>query len=95
MIDKVSRNVPAGYAREVQSVSETAKTEAAKARQADPSAEVDFSKEAQFLQRITQAAHDVPEVRDDVVQAVKSQIETGAYQVNQDKLAENILSILA
>jgi len=95
MIDKISRNVPAGYTRDVQPAAETAKTEAAKARPADPSAEVDFSKEAQFLQKVTQAAHNAPAVRDDVVQAIKSQIETGAYQVNHEKLAESILSILA
>ncbi len=95
MIDKISRNVSAGYAREVQSVPETAKPEAAKVRPATPSTEVNFSEEAQFLQKMTQAAHNAPAVRDDVVQAIKGRIETGAYQVNYDKLAERILSILA
>ncbi len=95
MVEKISGSMSAGYTRETQFPREAAETEQNKLRASTPAAEVELSEEAQLLQKAMQAARDAPDVRDDVVQGIKSQMDAGNYQVNHKQLAERIISLLA
>jgi len=95
MIDKISGGLPAGYTRESKPVPEATETEQNKLRAGTPSAEVELSKEAQLLQKATQAAKDAPDVRTNVVQGIQNQLQAGTYSVNYQKLAKQLISILA
>lgn len=92
MIDKVSRNLPAGYTREAQPIKGKPDISIEKSRDvAQTSTEVKLSEKAQFLQKVMKAANDAPEVRDDVVSGIKYQIETGTYKIDHARLAEQLL----
>ncbi len=95
MIDKISGNMSTGYTRETKFTNEAAETEQNKLRAVTPAAELELSEEAQLLQKAMQAAQDAPDVRDDVVQGIKSQMDAGNYQVDHKQLAERIISLLA
>jgi flagellar biosynthesis anti-sigma factor FlgM len=92
MINKVQPNVPAGYTN---SINQAEGKQAGAALPPRPvnnaSAEVSLSEDALALQRITQAVKDSPDVRDNVVRAIKSQIEAGTYRVDADSLAGRLL----
>lgn len=95
MVEKISGNMSAGYTRETQFARESAETEQGKLRATTPAAEVELSEEAQLMQKAMQSAQNAPDVRDDVVQGIKSQMDAGNYQVNHKQLAERIISLLA
>ncbi len=95
MIDKISGSLSAGYTRESKPVPESVEVEQNKLRTSTPSVEVELSKEAQLLQKATQAAKDAPEIRADVVQGIQDQLQAGTYSVNYKKLAKQLISILA
>lgn len=95
MVEKISGGMSAGYARETQFNREAAEIAQNKLHASTPAAEVELSEEAQTLQKAMQAAQDAPDVRDDVVQGIKSQLDAGNYQVNHKQLAERIISLLA
>jgi negative regulator of flagellin synthesis FlgM len=52
---------------------------------------VDLSAKAKDIQKIKQIVEQTPDVRADKVQALKHQIETGNYQVDAAKVAENLV----
>jgi negative regulator of flagellin synthesis FlgM len=95
MINKVQPNVPVDYTNSISQVEGKPETLNEKSRHVDgSSAEVSLSGDALALQRIMQAVKDTPDVRDDVVQAIQNQIETGTYRVNAEGLAERLLPLL-
>lgn len=99
MIDKISGQSPAGYTRETAYSKEIstgvakAKTPAAHANSSSADA-VELSEQAQILQKAMQGAQNAPDVRTDIVQEIKGQIETGNYSVNHQDLADKIISFL-
>lgn len=100
MIDKTqgASNVPASYTNNVNRT-ESRRVEPADAarpaRQIDGEAtEVSLSSDALALQRALKAVQEAPDVRDDLVQAIRAKLEDGAYQVDADALAERLLSRL-
>jgi flagellar biosynthesis anti-sigma factor FlgM len=58
------------------------------------SAEVQLSQEACVLQRALQAANDAPEVRENLVNEIRGQIESGTYQVDVQALAGQLMPVL-
>ncbi len=95
MIDKVSGNAATSYTREAQVTRETTEVNQNKLRASTPSAEVELSTEAQLLQKTMKSVQNAPEVRDDVVHGIQNQLKAGTYQVDHQKLAEKIISLLA
>jgi len=99
MIDKISGQLPAGYTREAAYSKEVSsgvtkgKTPTVSGTAPTTDA-VELSNQAQLLQKAMQSAQDEPEVRADVVQEIKGQIETGNYSVNHQEIADKIISLL-
>lgn len=67
---------------------------------ASPNVTIDFSAKSQDFIQIKNTITQLPEVREEVVQALKTQIETGAYKIDSAKLAgkmvqESLLDIFA
>lgn len=99
MIDKISGQLPAGYTREaayskeLSSGAAKGKTPATNEAKSTTDA-VELSSQAQLLQKAMQSAQNEPEVRADVVQEIKGQIETGNYNVNHQEIADKIISFL-
>ena len=67
---------------------------------ASPDVTVDFSSKSQDFVQIKSLMAQVPEVREEKVQALKTQIEAGSYQVDSAKIAgkmvkESLLDIFA
>jgi negative regulator of flagellin synthesis FlgM len=65
-----------------------------------PNVTVDISSKSQDFVQIKNAVAQLPEVREDVVQALKAQIESGAYTIDSQKIAgkmvrESLLDIFA
>lgn len=99
MIDKISRQLPAGYTRET-AYSQEVSAGATKGKppvnvtSSSTADAVELSEQAQVLQKAMQSAQDAPDVRADIVQQIKGQIETGNYSVNHQDLADKIISLL-
>lgn len=47
------------------------------------------------LGQIVEAVKDMPDMRCDRIEEIRRRLETGTYQINIDKLAEDLLSYLA
>ncbi len=95
MIDKVQRNVPANYTKDVTPVARKSDSSLNKGGEIDTtSAEVTLSENALALQRIVQAVKDAPDIRSDLVQSIQEQLAAGKYQVNLEALAERLLSLM-
>lgn len=96
MIDKIPPKLPASYLNDV--IRPQGRTEAApqgKARQAgEPSAEVSLSDDARALQRAMEVVKNTPDVRTDLVQEKRAQIEAGTYRIDFEALAGRLLSFL-
>ena len=54
-------------------------------------ARVDISPSAQDIQRVAQVISELPDVREDRVQALKAQIESGTYHVSGEDIADLII----
>jgi negative regulator of flagellin synthesis FlgM len=52
---------------------------------------VDLSKKAKEIQQIKKILDEIPEVRQDKVRALKSQIANGTYRVDPEKIAEKMV----
>jgi negative regulator of flagellin synthesis FlgM len=52
---------------------------------------VDLSAKAQEIQRVKRILDEVPEIREEKVQALKSQIANGTYPVDPDRIAEKMV----
>jgi flagellar biosynthesis anti-sigma factor FlgM len=97
MINKVQSNLPAGYLNNVNQVENQrgAVPQVDKGRQIETSAaEVSISDDALAMQRHMQAVKDAPDVRADIVQEVKAQIQAGTYKVDVNSLAEKMLPFM-
>ena len=92
MINKIQLNPPAGYTNGVQRVE--GKLEVAQIKTHGDTAQVSLSDNALALQRVTQAVKDAPNVRLDMVGAIRAQLEAGTYQVNTVGLAEKLLPLM-
>lgn len=93
MLDKISRTQPTGYTKSAQPVKSEVQAEKGQGV-SKPSAEVKLSDEAQFLQKVFKSAQDSPEVRADLVEALKKQVDAGTYKVDYTQLAGKILPYL-
>jgi flagellar biosynthesis anti-sigma factor FlgM len=67
---------------------------------ASPNVTVDFSTKSQDFVQIKNAISQLPEVREEVVQALKAQVESGAYKIDSARIAgkmvkESVLDIFA
>ena len=58
------------------------------------SAEVRLSSDAVMLQKSVQAVRQAPDDREDVVNAIKQQLEAGTYQVDVKSLANTLLPFM-
>jgi negative regulator of flagellin synthesis FlgM len=56
-----------------------------------PQEKVEFSDTAKEMQQIKNAVDEIPDVRESKVEALKSQIENGTYNVNGEEVAEKII----
>ena len=52
---------------------------------------VDLSNKAKDIQKIKQVLEQTPEVREEKVQELKRQIESGSYVINPDTIADKML----
>ena len=57
-----------------------------------PEEKVEISMRAKDIQQVKNAIASLPDVREDKVQELKSQIDKGTYAVNSAKLAEKMVS---
>ena len=95
MIDKIQSNLSTGYTNSVNQVSKSQLGVSNDAnRISNTSAEVKLSNDALVLQRGIQAVKDAPDVRPDIVNAIKQQLEAGTYQVDVASLAKNLLPFM-
>lgn len=95
MIDKIQPNSSSNYINSVQRVEgnhEVSKAKTGALGQA--AAQVSWSDDALAIQRIHQAVKEAPDVRTDVVQAVKAKLEAGTYRVDAESLAGKLLPFL-
>jgi len=93
MIDKVPPNPSPGYTNEINRLE--GKPDLTRPNiQSSSAAQLSLSGDALALQRIMQTVKDTPDVRLDVVEAIRGQLEAGVYQVNVESLAEKLLPLL-
>ncbi|HOW57368.1 MAG TPA: flagellar biosynthesis anti-sigma factor FlgM [Smithellaceae bacterium] len=53
---------------------------------------VDLSTQAKTIQQIKEVLSGVPDVREEKVQEIKSQVQQGIYEINGDKIAEKMVA---
>ncbi|HLJ56770.1 MAG TPA: flagellar biosynthesis anti-sigma factor FlgM [Chthonomonadaceae bacterium] len=58
------------------------------AARTSPAAQVEISTSAQDIQRIKDVIAQLPDVREDRVQALKAQVESGTYHVSSEDIAD-------
>jgi negative regulator of flagellin synthesis FlgM len=92
MINKIQPNPPASYTNGVQCAE--GKLEVAQIKAQEDTVQVSLSEDALVLRRMMQAVKDTPDVRVDMVEAIRAQLEAGTYQVNATGLAEKLLPLL-
>ena len=96
---KVSNNAPSNS----QLIDQTRNAEkSSKLKEKDPSAQkavdtssgakVDVSESAILMKRAAEMAKSAPDVRHDKVADLKKRIQSGTYQIQNDQIAERILS---
>jgi negative regulator of flagellin synthesis FlgM len=56
-----------------------------------PEEKVDLSTKAKDLQQINNSVSQMPEIREEKVQELRTQIEKGAYNINSGKIAEKMI----
>ena len=79
------------YVSQVQQNAQAAETEGEKGRDNVGEDNVELSQNARDLQRAQKALQDLPDISEDKVAALKQQIENGAYDIQTDKIAANML----
>ena len=95
MIDKIQSGLSANHSGDVPHVEGRPASVADKGRRSDgTSAEVQLSQEARDLQRLVQTVHDAPDVREDLVNEIRTQIEQGTYQIDVQALARRLMPLL-
>lgn len=95
MIDKIQPNLPTSYTNSVNQVSKSQLGVSDEtSRISNTSAEVKLSDDALVLQRSIQAVKESPDVRQDVVQDIQQQLESGTYQVDVGALAEKMIPFM-
>ncbi|GAB4428683.1 MAG: hypothetical protein Kow0031_08980 [Anaerolineae bacterium] len=100
MIDKIQPNqpnqpnLPSGYVNPVNNSKAVAAYSETGSKFTSQSAEVSLSDDALALQRIMQAAQETPDVRADIVQQLRSEIEAGTYKVDVNSLADKLLPFM-
>ncbi len=97
MIKNIHSSLPPGYAKSVNNVEgQPGAVPNQETRQLNTgnSAEVSLSDDARALQRILQAAQEAPDVRTDIVETIKGQLEAGNYNVNANDLASKLLPFM-
>lgn len=95
MIDKIQPNSSSTYTNEIQRVEGKQEVSKAKVGAVGQTAvQVSWSEDALAIQRIHQAVKEAPDVRIDVVQAVRSKLEVGTYRVDAESLAGKLLPFL-
>jgi negative regulator of flagellin synthesis FlgM len=57
----------------------------------NPASSVEVSDRAQEVRRVTRQVNELPDVREDRVQALKAQIEAGTYKVSGEDIADLII----
>jgi negative regulator of flagellin synthesis FlgM len=72
-------------------VEDRASEKAASANNLVPEEKVNLSTTAKDAQNLKNAITNLPDVREEKVQALKDQIEKGTYRVNADKVAEKMV----
>ena len=95
MIDKIHSNLPTGYTDSINQVSKSQLGVSDEtSRVGNTSAEIKLSDDALALQRSIQAVKEAPDVRQDVVQDIQQQLESGTYQVDVGALAEKMIPFM-
>jgi negative regulator of flagellin synthesis FlgM len=56
-----------------------------------PEEKVDLSTRSKDLLQIKKAVSQLPEIREEKIQELKTQIEQGTYKINGDKIAEKMI----
>ena len=80
MLQQYQRNVGTG-----QSVDKPQTTAVA------PEEKVDLSNQSKDLVQIKRAISQLPEIREEKVQELRTQIEKGVYNINSDKIADKMI----
>ncbi len=95
MIDNIQPRPPASCRGETSLVEGRSAPSTKEGRPSDEaSAEIQLSQEARELQRALQAVRDAPEVREDLVNELRGQIESGTYHVDVEALAGRLMQVL-
>jgi len=95
MINKIQPNQPPGHTNHVNQVLGSQGEQPEKIQQTGKSAvELNLSSAALALAQIMEAVREEPDVRYDVVQQIKSQIEAGNYRIDVETLAEKLLPFM-
>ena len=87
---EVSRLLSYSPFERTRSTSHAVETDTAVVRTTQP-ARVDISGRAQEVRRVTELIKQLPEVREDRVQALKAQFESGTYHVSSEDIADLII----
>ena len=91
VIEKIQPKPLAGYTGSAPHTDGRPRPAADRANRSDAaSAEVQLSEGAREIQRILQAAHDAPDVREDVVKEIRQQIDNGTYRIDVEALARRL-----
>ncbi len=90
---QTQQSLPTGYVNNASNKAVAAYAET-QSKFNSQSAEVSFSDDALALQRIMQAVQDTPDVRADIVQQLRGQIEAGNYKVDVNSLADKLLPFM-
>ena len=95
VIDKIQPRLHTSHTGDSLHVEGRSPASADKGRRVDDtSAEVHLSQAALDLQRAVQAAQDAPDIREDVVDRIRTQIETGTYEIDAQALARRLIQLL-
>jgi len=95
MIDKIQHSLPTGYTNGLNNLEgKLGAVSTEKVPQVSKSTEVSISDDALAMQRIMQAVKDAPDIRTDLVQKIKGQIEAGTYKVDANQLAAQLLPFM-
>ena len=81
----------AAYVNQVQQNAQAVETDAEKGRTNTDDDSVELSQNARDLQKAQQILRDLPEIRQDKVDALKQRIENGTYDIQADRIAAEMI----
>lgn len=87
-MQEVDRIIQSRIVNPVEGAKGAAARSGASSQASDPAVSVEISSSAQEIQRLKRKLQEMPDVREDMVDSIKSRLESGTYSVTSNEVAD-------